>query len=189
MKLTRFLISPLIALLVMTPVTMVTTGCPSVTSTQVQQDGATIAQAVENIAALIQTTNPTLAANLTKAAQALQQATANFQVGSGATIIIADSATAVEVALAALGPVCPECAVVAPLVPIAIAAIETLLNTLGVGAPAATAAVSSAASANLARLKGYKIAHRFGRSPEGDLTAAWNKTATMYPGLTTAVLK
>lgn len=193
-KMLRFLLSPLISLLILTPVTVVTTGCPSVAS-QVQTDGATIAQAVDNIAAIIQPSNPALAQNLETAAADLKAATANFTIGS-ATAVINDAAQALEVVLASIGPLCPVCSVVAPLIPIAVAAIDTLLASIGSTSTQPTQTVATRAirnsaegQANLAKVKGYKVQHHFAHSREADFKAAWNQAATTYPGLAAAALK
>lgn len=173
----RLLTSPLIALLVMTPVTMTVTGCPANASAQVRADGAAIAQAITSIAALeTQQGNTALAQQLTLAANSLAAATQNFATGS-ATAIITDAATALEVALAAI----PVTAAYAPLIPIAVAAIDALLANIG-AAPATptAAALHSNVGARLASLKGYKVPHHFGRSKAYDFRAAWDGTVQAY---------
>lgn len=182
----RILVSPVIALLIAAPVTISATGCTT-SASQVQQDGATIAQAIQQIAALeTEQGNTALAQNLTTASQALEAATANYQTGS-ATAIIGDAATAVEVALAAI----PTTAAYAPLVPIAVAAIDTLLSNIGTktttpaAAPAAAPSVFGAhamvasPATRLVQIKANapKIPHRILRSPEGDFKSAWNAQA------------
>ncbi|MGB9407791.1 MAG: hypothetical protein WCA89_09650 [Terracidiphilus sp.] len=146
-----------------------TTGC-AITAAQMAADGQAVANAVLAIAKI--TTDPTLAANLITAANGLVSATANWQTGSP-TAIINDAAGIVEVALAAI----PQTAIFAPLVPIAVAALDIILaNT-----QAAPAAALRATAPN--PYHGYKISHRFGRTPVGDFKASWN-TAAVKAGLT-----
>jgi hypothetical protein len=193
MKYLRLIISPLIALLIVTPVTVVTVGCPSVAS-QIQTDGAAIAQMADNIAAQIQAADPTLAAQLETDAATLLQATANFQTGS-ATTDINSIAGVIEALLANsfISAVCKPCAIVAPLLPILVAGLDVLISDVSGTAtvtPAVAARVTSPqAQTNLAALKGYKVPHHFGSSQKMDIVRAWNQTAMTYPGLSAAVIK
>lgn len=157
------------------PATLPLAGC-GVSAAQIQADGSAVAQAIESIAALeTQQGNSALAQQLTSAAQALQAATSNFQLGNS-TAIINDAATALEVALAAI----PATAVYAPLIPIAVAAIDTLIGSLGGSAAPSTAptVTNPEVALKIAKLHAAGVGlvhHRMMRSIEGDFKAAWNK--------------
>lgn len=173
------IVAILIALLVMTPITLSTTGCPANASAQVRADGAAIAQAITSIAALeTQQGNTALAQNLTLAANSLVAATQNFSSGS-ATKIITTAATALEIALAAI----PATAAYAPLLPIAVAAIDALLANIGAAPVSLTSAkvgLTGATAVRLGPLKNFQVKHRFGRSRATDFKDAWNNAVKSY---------
>jgi hypothetical protein len=93
-----------------------------ISATQIQADGAAVGQALENLAAAIQATDPAIAADLKAAGVALIAATANWTEGS-ATAILEDAEQAVIVAL----NVIPLTSPFAPLVAIAFAAVNILI--------------------------------------------------------------
>jgi hypothetical protein len=147
-----------------------TTGC-GVTPAQIQADGKALDEALLSIANVYTLTNPTAAANLVAAANALLAITQNWQTGSSIALFN-DAANVVEVALAAI----PQTAVFAPLVPIAVAALDILVaNVNPTGSSAVTLHTMASPQGNPYRGKAT-IHHRIGRSLEGDFKAAWNKT-------------
>jgi hypothetical protein len=146
--------------------TLPMTGC-TVTDAQIRADAQAVAAAAGNIAVVLKATNPDLADKLSMAASALSAAAANYNTGS-TTAIIETAAAAVEIALAAI----PQTTAYAPLVAIAVAAIEVLLANL----PQKDAVKAMAVPHEPNPYRGQAtIKHRFGRSPEGDLKAAWNE--------------
>ena len=149
------------------------------TDAQIAADGNAIAQACLSIAAIEQTENPALAANLTTAAKSLEALTANWQTGNS-TAILASAAAALQIILAAI----PQTALIAPLVPIAFAAIEVLLANIG----AKVGGVNVKAIAP-GWYTGAQIPHRLGRDASGDFKAAWNSTAKANPALAKAAIK
>lgn len=162
-------------------------GCTPV-ATQIAADGKVVGQAMLNMAAIIQVTNPTSAATLTTAANALEAATANWTTGSSLALVN-DAAQVAEVALASI----PQTTAVAPLVAVAVAALDIIIAEAG-GTGATTPAIVHAsrpvmvAAVNPYRGK-YKIKHVPFRSPEGDFKAAWNSVANAHPSLSVAALK
>ena len=153
-----------------------TTGC-TVTAAQISSDGQTVANALLAIAKLEAVADPSLAANLTSAANALIAATANWTSGSGLAIFN-DAAQVAEAALAAI----PQTAIIAPLIPIAVAALDILIADISSG--------SVGLSANVNPYRGKaQIHHRFLRSPEGDFKAAWNTVVNAHPDLAPAEIK
>lgn len=158
----------LIALLI--PLSLPMSGC-TVSSGQIAADGQAVAQASLSIAAQIAPTNPTLAAQITTAANALAAITSNWQTGSKLQVFN-DATNALEVVLAAI----PLTAPFAPLVSIAVAAIDVLIANASQGSAGPTPVRASASPALLAyRATAPHIKHRLLRSPEGDFKAAWNE--------------
>ena len=93
-----------------------------VTSQMVVADGAAVGQSLENIAAALQATDPTLATNLANAGKAVVDATANWQEGSPLT----DVEDAENAAIAVLNLI-PVTSPFAPLVAIAFTALNLLI--------------------------------------------------------------
>jgi hypothetical protein len=153
----------LIAILLLGALPLMTTGCtPS--AAEIAADGNAVATALLSIAALEQPTDPTAAANLTTAANALKAATANWTTGSP-TADINSAATAVEVVLASI----PQTAIYAPLVAITVAALDAILAATGVKSAEATASKNP--------YHGMAKIHRSLLHPtlEGAFKAAWKK--------------
>jgi hypothetical protein len=162
---------------------MAFTGCVPA-ATQIAADGAVVAQAMLNVAAIEAVTNPQLAQNLTTAANALKAATANWTTGSSLAIVN-DAAQVAEVALSAI----PETAAIAPLIPIAMAALDIIITEAGGPSPAPSVSANVVApSINPYRGK-YKISHMPLRSPKGDFESAWNGEAKKHSALASAILK
>lgn len=89
---------------------------------QIQADGAAVGQAIDNIAAALQETNPQLAGELKAAGDGLIAATANWQEGS-TLAIVEDAEQAVVVALNLI----PVTSPFAGLAGIAFAALNILI--------------------------------------------------------------
>lgn len=166
-----------IAIVLMCLMPVMLTGCTP-PAAQVAASGSAVANALLSIAALEQTTDPTAAANLVTAANALKAATANWQLGSP-TSDINTAAKAVEAVLALI----PVTAVYAPFVAIAVAALDAILAATGIK----TAKTVSAANPYHGKVK----INRSLRHPTmvGAFKAAWNKQAKAMPGLDVAVFK
>lgn len=168
------------------------TGCGTAT---LIADAQAVANACLSIAKIEQTASPTLADNLTAAANALIAATTGWTSGSP-TAIINDAAIVVQAALAAI----PETAAIAPLIPIAIAALDIILaNTQPSPAPSAAVLQARAAAATnpyapTAKAIESALNHRSFThwTKTGNLrpafTSMWNKTAKSTPGLASAVI-
>lgn len=148
-----------------------TTGCAP-TSAQIQADANAVAAAVQSVASLVVKTNAQVADKLSMAASALVAAVANWNTTS-LTNDINTAANVIEVTLAAI----PITAPYAGLVGIAVAAIEVLLANLPHNTVQAMALPQGPNP-----YRGTKIPHRFGRSIQGDLKAAWNAEAVKVPG-------
>lgn len=148
------------------------TGCV-VTASEIQADGAAVGKAMLSIAAIEVATDPTLAQNLTLAANSLIAATANWQTGSP----IAAINTALNVAEVALAAI-PQTEMIAPLIPIAEAAIDILVANINPNAVSTTHLT--------ARYSLPSIHHRLGRSPKGDFISAWNGVVNAHPKLASA---
>lgn len=108
-----------------------------ITDQQIVADGAAVAQALKNLAAALEATDPTLAANLIAAANALVAATQNWQTGDTLT----DIETAEQAAIAVLNAI-PVTSPYAPLVAIAFAALNLLIANSQTQTPASEPAVS-----------------------------------------------
>ena len=153
------------------------TGC-TVSPTEIAADGLAVANAFLAVAKILAVSNPNLAAQLTTAAQALENATANWTTGS-TLALINDAAQALEAVLAVI----PQTAVIAPLVAIGVAALDILIANVGV-----TTVTATSQAANPYR-GAAKIHHRFGRSPEGDFKSAWNGVVATNPALASAKIQ
>lgn len=149
-------------------------GC-SITKAQVQGDAIDLANALTSLAAVIQPTDPAIAAKLDTAAAALTAA-ANG-TGSGPTWeqVLNAAAASAEVILAAI----PITAPFASLVAIAVTAAE-LIITNTIGSTGSVKALPEASAQNLVwytKTGNSLIKHRALRSVHGDVKAAWNSEA------------
>jgi hypothetical protein len=156
-----------------------TIGCTP-TATEIQKDGQALNSTLTQLAAVEQPLNPTLAANLLTAANALEAVTANWQTGNPVAVFN-DAANAVDVALAAI----PQTAAVAPFIPIIVGGIDLLIANI----PGATSTTSVAIAYNpvqvsLARYRAEGATAvkptRFG-TPRSAFIAAWNKQLAAHP--------
>lgn len=158
-----------------------------ISAQQIAADGKAVGDAVLQIAKLVQLTDPALAAQLTAAANALIDATANWQSGSTIALII-DAENAVIAVLNLVPPAAPYAAFVA----IAFAALNLLLaNTTSQPKLTAnyihdTKLVITAAEAANASSPWYGkavIVHHFRHSPAQDFEQAWNDQVALAPTL------
>jgi hypothetical protein len=152
-----------------------------VNSAMIVADGAAVGSALENLAEVIQTTDPTVAADLTAAGQAIIAATTNWQTGDTLTTI----EDAEQTAIAVLN-VIPETSPFAPLIAIAFTALNLLIantqtqTTQTGNAPTdAKALLTKADTLNSdSHWAGKaKIKHEIFRAPRKDFEAAWNTAA------------
>jgi hypothetical protein len=162
----------------------------TITDSEIKAAGQTIGKALNSIAALEQATNPTLAADLTTAANALVTVTSNWTSGSSKALFD-DAANAVEAVLAAI----PMTAAYAPFVAIAVAALDLLISNIGT--PPAPLTVD-AVKATLARIEALppnpyrgmaQIVHHHGKSLLDDFVAAWDAEVDKQPELGIKKLK
>jgi hypothetical protein len=161
-----------------------------VTPSQIAADGNAVAQACNSIAAILEATNPTLAADLRTAATALQAATANWKTGDP-TDDINTAGIAVEAVLAAIPMTAPYAAFVA----IAVAALDVILANTATQAAQEALPPSSQPVAKALLIKDhvetalpdnpYRGMVHIHRMPwEGPRTAlvnAWNKEVEKVP--------
>lgn len=152
-----------------------------VTSEQITADGAAVGQALDNIAVALQTTDPSLAANLKAAGDALIAATANWKDGDPLTDVI----TAENVAIVALNAI-PVTSQYAPLVAIAFEALNLLIanaqtqpqqteNAMANAHMLLTTAKQSNTDSPWAGKA--KIKHHFLNPPRKDFESAFNEEA------------
>lgn len=152
-----------------------------VTSQMIVSDGQAVGQALENLATAIQGTDPTVAADLNSAGQAVIAATSNWQEGSALT----DVEDAEQAAIAVLN-VIPVTSNFAPLVAIAFAALNLLIANAQTQSQQTGDSVTDA-HALLVKAKSLNsdspwagkahIHHDIMRSPRKDFEAAWNGAA------------
>jgi hypothetical protein len=154
--------------------TVPTTGCTASTS-ELQSDATTLASALNNLAAVVQTSDATVASNLKTAAAALIAATQSGTTGPAWEQALNAATSGAEVVLSAI----PVTAPYAALLAIAVAAAEAIIaNTMSTGTQ-----VKAEAPGNNANLLWYVrtgrglLRHRFGRGPAGDFKASWNAEA------------
>jgi hypothetical protein len=152
-----------------------------ITSAQIQADGKAVGQALDNLAAALESTEPTIASDLTTAGNALIAATANWQEGSS-TAILDDAENTVIIALNAIPITTPF----APLVAIAFTAVNLLIansqtQTTQTGSATANvhALLTREASINTDSPWHGKaeIKHHFLNPPRKDFESAWNSAA------------
>lgn len=156
----------------------------TISASEIKADGQAIAAALEDIAVLEQPIDPTLAANITTAANALLTVTSNWTDGSSEALFN-DAASAVEAVLAAI----PETAAYAPFVAIAVAALDILIANIGTpAAPVTTASVRAtmdridALPPNPWRGKAT-IVHHHNHSLLQDFVESWNEEVDKQPTL------
>jgi hypothetical protein len=156
----------------------------SISDAQIKADGQTIGTALIDIADILAATNPTLAADLTTAAQGLETVTANWTSGSSKALFD-DAALAVETVLADI----PQTAAFAPFVAIAVAALDILIANIGTPAAPITPTTVSATMDRIAALppnpwRGQaKIVHHHMHSLHSDFLSAWNDEVNKAPKL------
>jgi hypothetical protein len=157
-----------------------------VTSSAIQADGKAVGTAVLSIATALQSTNPTLAAQLTKDAQAIEAATANWTEGS-TTAVINDAAQVIEQAMALI----PLTAPYAPFVAIAVSALDILianLSTQPTQTPVTPVANARAVVAHIDSLKpnpwrGKAEINVHLRGIRPAFEKSWNDAVAANPGL------
>lgn len=176
-KLAAWLLNVLLLFGIVTTCTVPLTGC-SVSASQISLDGQALANALISIADIEATTDPSLATQLTNAANALLQVTKNWQSGSSVADLN-DAANAAEAVLALV----PATAAIAPLIPIAVAALDVILSDVQSNSNTAAVRVSKNP------YSGYHIHHVIMRSPEGDFKAAWNGVVKKHTELAGALIK
>ena len=154
--------------------TLPTTGCTA-SSSELQSDATTLASALNNLAAAIQTSDATAANNLKTAAAALTAAVQSGIKGPAWEQVLNAATSGAEVVLSAI----PVTAPYAALLAIAVAAAEAIIaNTMS-----GRTSVKAEAAGNNANLLWYTrtgrglLRHRFGRGPAGDFKASWNAEA------------
>lgn len=155
--------------------TLPATGCTASTS-ELQSDATALASALNNLAAVVQTSDATVASNLKKAAAALAAAAQSGTTGPEWEQALNAATSGAEVVLSAI----PITAPYAALLAIAVAAAEAIIaNTVSGGTQ-----MKAEAPGNNANLLWYSrtgrglLKHRFGRAPAGDFKASWNAEAT-----------
>jgi hypothetical protein len=154
--------------------TLPTTGCTA-SASELQSDATTLAAALNNLAAVVQTSDATVANNLKTAAAALTAAVQSGTTGPAWEQVLNAATSGAEVVLSAI----PVTAPYAALLAIAVAAAEAIIaNTMSTGTQ-----VKAEAPGNNANLLWYVrtgrglLRHRFGRGPAGDFKASWNAEA------------
>lgn len=160
-----------------------------ITAAQIQADGQTVGDAILQIANAVKAEDPTLAGELTTAADGLIAATANWQEGS-ATAILEDAENAVVVALNLIPLTSPY----APLIAIAFAALNLLIANTQTQAQQAAATsseqkisiVAHAAASNPTGSQWFgkaDVKHQFLRPLRKDFESAWNGAVESHPEL------
>ncbi len=156
--------------------TLPTTGCTASTS-ELQSDATTLASALNNLAAAIQTSDATAANNLKTAAAALTAAVQSGITGPAWEQVLNAATSGAEVVLSAI----PVTAPYAALLAIAVAAAEAIIaNTMS-----GRTSVKAQAAGNNGNLLWYTrtgrglLRHRLGRGPAGDFKASWNAEAAV----------
>jgi hypothetical protein len=155
-----------------------------ITDKAIQADGAAVASAVNSIVLALAATNPTLATELTKAADTLVAATSGFTTGS-VTTDINTAATAIEAILAAIPVTVPYAAFVA----IAVTALDILIANIQTQPTQTNDTVDNAVvlKAHIATLpanpfRGQVSIHRhFAEGPRSALVRTWNDEVDVNP--------
>lgn len=149
-----------------------------ITAAMIQADGKAVGTALDNLAAVLQASDPTVATDLKGAGDAVIAATANWQDGTSITII-EDAETAAIAVLNAIPLTSPY----APLVAIAFTALNILLanaqtqssqtgNAIADAHMILTRAAKNSAGSPWAGKAVIK--HHFLNPPRKDFESAWN---------------
>ena len=163
-----------------------------INAAQIKADGQAVGTAVLDIAGLISATDPSLAAQLTAAANGLIEVTANWQDGS-AVAILQDAEQAVIVVLNLI----PLTSPFAPFVAIAFAALNLLIansqtqtQQTGDGPHDAHLLLTVAKTLNTDSpwFNKAQIKHHTFNSPTKDFTSAWNGAVDANPSVGLAKL-
>jgi len=158
-----------------------------ITDTQIQQDGASVASAIQNIAAVLAADgDTTLAAQLSAAANALLAVTSNWGSGS----VLADFNTAAQAVEAVLALI-PTTSVLVPFIEIAIAALDILIANIGGSSTSSEITIESVKEmqAKIALLppNPYRgkvtIERKHFQSPRTAFKNAWNAEVDKEPTL------
>ena len=152
-----------------------------ISAAQIQADGKAVGTAIDNLAAVLQATDPTLAANLKTAGDALIAATANWQTGS-AMSILTDAEQAVIVVLNTIPLTSPYAAlasIVFTALNLLIANAQTQSTQTGYMIADAHKLLAEAALLNTGSQWAGKavIKHHLGNDPRKDFESAWNEAA------------
>lgn len=154
--------------------TLPTTGCTA-SASELQADATTLASALNNLAAVVQSSDAAAASNLKTAAAALTAAVQSGATGPAWEQVLNAATSGAEVVLAAI----PVTAPYAALLSIAVAAAEAIIA----GTMSGKTSAKADAKDNNANLLWYMrngrglLRHRFGRGPAGDFKASWNAEA------------
>ena len=161
-----------------------------ITAQEIKTDGAAVAQAINNIATIVATTNPTLGGQLSSAANGLLAVTNNWTTGSPVADFN-DAASAVEAALALI----PQTSALVPFVEIAVTALDILIANIGTspaaGQPAAEITLKGVKDTKAAIAKlppnPYRgkidIERHSWQTPRTAFKNAWNKHVDAAPEL------
>lgn len=143
-----------------------------ITANQLKNDAAALAAALTNLSSAVSPSDASAAANLALSAESLN-AVVNHWDASSSTGLLNTAAAGAETALAGISSTSKYAALVA----IAVAALDVILaNTSTVKTHAVTLSNAESDRLVVARATAKKtVAHRLGRSPEGDFRAAWNR--------------
>lgn len=163
-KLSKKLLSAVLAILFLTAVTAPLQGC---SAAQTEQEINTVLTEATNIISVADPTAPWLP-QLKSAVAALQTAETNW-VGGGAVADVDAALNTIEAIVA----VVPVTAVYAPLVDVLVAGIEAILAAL----PASTAVSVSLAKASNPHLGKVVIKHHLFHSRTKEFKDAWNAAA------------
>lgn len=154
--------------------TLPTSGCTA-SASELQSDATTLASALNNLAAVIQTSDANAASNLKTAAAALTAAAQSGTTGPTWEQALNAATSGAEVVLSAI----PVTAPYAALLAIAVVAAEAIIAETESG----RASVKAETAGNNTNLLWYLrtgrglLRHRFGRGPAGDFKASWNTEA------------
>jgi hypothetical protein len=145
-------------------------GC-TITANQLKNDAAALAAALTSLSAAVSPSDASAAAKLALAAESLNAVVNQWDASSSIGLLNTVAAGA-ETALAGISSTSKYAALVA----IAVGAIDVILaNTNTTKARALTLSHAESDRLVVARATARKaVAHRLGRSPEGDFKAAWN---------------
>lgn len=152
-----------------------------ISAAQIQADGKAVGTAIDNLGAALQATDPTLAANLKTAGDALIAATANWQTGSSMAIIT-DAEQAVIIVLNLIPLTSPYAALVAIVftaLNLLIANAQTQSTQTGHMVSDAHKLLEAAAKLNTGSQWAGKavIKHHLGNDPRKDFESAYNAAA------------